>query len=95
MNGHYVERKFGWDCHGLPIEHLVDKELGIKFRKEIEEMGIKEYNEKCRSVVMRYSEQWREMVGRLGRWIDFDNDYKTMNREFMESVWWAFKSIYD
>lgn len=95
MNGHYVERRFGWDCHGLPIEYEIDKKLNIKNRSEILDMGIDKYNEECRSIVMRYSSLWRDVVNRMGRWIDFDNDYKTMNPEFMESVWWVFKQIFD
>ena len=95
MKGNHVSRRFGWDCHGLPIEHIVDKELNITQRSEVEKMGIDKYNDYCRSIVMRYSEKWREMVSRLGRWIDFDNDYKTMDKSFMESVWWAFKGIYE
>lgn len=91
MNGYHVERKFGWDCHGLPVEHEIDKTLGIKNRSTIVEMGIDKYNEECRSIVMRYSGLWREVVNRMGRWIDFENDYKTMDRSFMESVWWVFK----
>lgn len=95
MKGHYVERRFGWDCHGLPIENLIDKQLGITNRKQVEEMGIGVYNDHCRSIVMRYSSEWRTIVNRLGRWIDFDNDYKTMDLSFMESVWWVFKQIFD
>ena len=95
MNGFHVERRFGWDCHGLPIEYEIDKKLNITNRKEIVEMGIDKYNAECRSIVMRYSGLWREVVNRLGRWIDFDNDYKTMDLSFMESVWWVFKQIFD
>lgn len=95
MTGHYVERRFGWDCHGLPIEHLIDKELKIENKKQVEEMGIDKYNDACRGIVMRYSSEWRKMIPRLGRWIDFDNDYKTMDYQFMESVWWVFKQIFD
>jgi isoleucyl-tRNA synthetase len=91
MDGYHVERRFGWDCHGLPIEHAIDKKLGIKNRNSIHEMGIDKYNDECRKIVMTYSEQWRYIVQRLGRWVDFDNDYKTMDRSFMESVWWVFK----
>ncbi len=95
MNGFHVERKFGWDCHGLPVEYEIDKKLGIKNRNEILEMGIDKYNQECRSIVMRYSSEWRDVVNRLGRWIDFDDDYKTMDRSFMESVWWVFRQIFD
>lgn len=94
MNGFHVERKFGWDCHGLPIEFQIDKELKIKNRNEIIDLGIDVYNDKCRAIVMKYSSQWRSTIKRLGRWIDFDDDYKTMDRSFMESVWWVFKEIH-
>ncbi|PVV00851.1 hypothetical protein BB560_004751 [Smittium megazygosporum] len=93
--GHYVERRFGWDCHGLPVEYEIDKTLNIRFRQDVLEMGIDKYNEACRSIVMRYSSEWRKTVERSGRWIDFDNDYKTMNITCMESVWWVFKQLFD
>ena len=95
MNGFYVERNFGWDCHGLPIEYQIDKKLGIKNRNEIIEMGIKNYNDECRKIVMTYSSEWEQVITRLGRWIDFKNDYKTMDRDFMESVWWVFRQVFD
>eukprot|EP00835_Amoeboradix_gromovi_P004479 NODE_351_length_10383_cov_0.336153.p1 type:complete len:873 gc:universal NODE_351_length_10383_cov_0.336153:234-2852(+) len=95
MNGKYVERRFGWDCHGLPVEHELDKLLNIKSRQDVLDMGIDKYNEQCRSIVMRYSKEWETTVTRIGRWIDFKNDYKTLNLSFMESVWWAFKSLWD
>eukprot|EP01129_Flabellula_baltica_P007870 TRINITY_DN3088_c0_g1_i1.p1 TRINITY_DN3088_c0_g1~~TRINITY_DN3088_c0_g1_i1.p1 ORF type:complete len:1072 (-),score=281.44 TRINITY_DN3088_c0_g1_i1:18-3203(-) len=93
--GHYVERRFGWDCHGLPIEFEIDKMYNVRTKEQVMEMGIDNYNEKCRSIVMRYSSEWEEIVGRLGRWIDFENDYKTMDIDFMESVWWVFKTLYE
>ena len=95
MNGKYVERKFGWDCHGLPVEYEIDKKLGIKNRNEILDMGIDKYNQECRKIVMRYSSLWEDYVSRLGRWIDFKDDYKTMDFDFMQSVWWVFKQIFD
>jgi len=95
MKGRYVERRFGWDTHGLPIEMLTEQELGISGRKEILEFGIDKFNEACRSGVMRYVDEWRETIGRSGRWIDFDNDYKTMDLSFMDSVWWVFKQLWD
>lgn len=76
MKGHHVERRFGWDTHGLPIEHEIDKKLGITGKQAVMEMGIEKYNAECRSIVMRYREEWRHTVERIGRWIDFDNDYK-------------------
>nr|CAG8638030.1 3562_t:CDS:10 [Entrophospora candida] len=95
QTGYYVERRFGWDCHGLPIEYEIDKKLNIKSKDDVLAMGIDKYNEECRSIVMRYSGAWQTTVERIGRWIDFDNDYKTLNTNFMESVWWVFKQLYD
>ncbi|KAL1920450.1 uncharacterized protein VTP21DRAFT_827 [Calcarisporiella thermophila] len=93
--GHYVERRFGWDTHGLPIEFEIDKLLGIKTRDDVLAMGIDKYNAECRKIVLRYSSEWRSTVERIGRWIDFDNAYVTMNLTFMESVWWVFKQLYE
>ncbi|CAH8626208.1 unnamed protein product [Heterobilharzia americana] len=95
QRGHHVERRFGWDCHGLPVEYEVDKELGITGPHDVEKMGVACYNDKCRAIVMRYSSQWEKVTNRLGRWIDFKNDYRTMYPWFMESVWWVFKQLYD
>lgn len=78
QTGHHVERRFGWDCHGLPVEYEIDKKLGIKGTADVEKMGIAAYNKECRSIVTRYCEEWEAIVSRLGRWIDFRNDYKTM-----------------
>lgn len=94
MNGHHVERRFGWDTHGLPVEHEIDKKLGITGKDDVMNMGIDKYNAECRSIVMRYADEWRQTIRRLGRWIDMDNDYKTLYPEFMESVWWAFKELF-
>jgi len=93
--GHHVIRRFGWDCHGLPVEYEIDKKLDIKSRDDVLKMGIGTYNEECRSIVMRYSKEWEKTVKRLGRWIDFENDYKTLDPSFMESVWWVFKQLYE
>jgi isoleucyl-tRNA synthetase len=95
MKGYHVARRFGWDTHGLPIEYEIDKELGISGRDAVQKMGIEKYNAKCRAIVMRYSAEWRHTIERLGRWIDFDNDYKTMDAKFMESCWWVFKQLFD
>ncbi|XP_034633353.1 isoleucine--tRNA ligase, cytoplasmic [Trachemys scripta elegans] len=95
QSGFYVDRRFGWDCHGLPVEYEIDKTLGIKGPEDVAKMGIAEYNNQCRGIVMRYSTEWRISITRLGRWIDFDNDYKTLYPEFMETVWWVFKQLYD
>ena len=78
QTGHYVERKFGWDTHGLPVEFEIDKRHNIKGPADVEAMGIPTYNKLCREIVMTYSGEWRKTITRLGRWIDFDNDYKTL-----------------
>ncbi len=117
--GHHVSRRFGWDCHGLPVEYEIDKKLGtwidsiwdcswsividwpvllcvdIKTRQDVLDLGIANYNEECRSIVMRYSKEWESIVTRMGRWIDFENDYKTLDPTFMESVWWVFKQLFE
>lgn len=90
-----MERRFGWDCHGLPIEYEIDKTLNIKGPEDVQAMGIAAYNGECRKIVSRYADEWRKQVARLGRWIDFDNDYKTMYPWFMESVWWVFRELYN
>lgn len=95
MKGYRVERRFGWDCHGLPVENEMKKILGISSHKEIEEYGVGNYNEECRKIVLRYTSEWREQITRMGRWVDFDNDYKTMDTHYMESIWWVFKTLYD
>ncbi len=95
MKGRLVRRRWGWDCHGLPIEEIVERKLGISGKKDIEKLGIQKFNETCRSMVLEYVKEWRKTVRRIARWVDFDNSYKTMDRDYMESVWWAFKQIYD
>lgn len=95
MKGRYVERRFGWDTHGLPIEHEIDKKFNKSGSDLVKELGIAGYNKECRAIVMRYADEWRKTVTRLGRWIDFDRDYKTMNLPFMESCWWAFKELFE
>eukprot|EP00668_Euglena_longa_P014268 GGOE01018247.1.p1 GENE.GGOE01018247.1~~GGOE01018247.1.p1 ORF type:complete len:1070 (+),score=313.51 GGOE01018247.1:91-3300(+) len=94
QTGHHVERRFGWDCHGLPIEFEIEKQLKIKTREEVMAFGIANYNNACRSIVQKYAKEWETIVGRTGRWIDFENDYKTMNLSFMESVWWVFSQLH-
>lgn len=94
QTGHHVERRFGWDCHGLPIEFEIEKELGIKSSQDVKKIGIAKYNEECRKIVMRFANEWDTIITRCGRWIDFQNDYKTMNISFMESVWWAFSELW-
>lgn len=95
QTGHYVERRFGWDCHGLPVEFEIDQTLGIKGPQDVLKMGVDAYNNECRKIVMRYSNEWEQIISRLGRWIDFKNDYKTLYPSFMESVWWVFKQLYE
>ncbi|CAN1224836.1 Isoleucine--tRNA ligase, cytoplasmic [Linum perenne] len=92
--GHHVTRRFGWDCHGLPVENEIDRKLGITRREEVLQLGIGKYNEECRSIVTRYVEEWEKVITRTGRWIDFDDGYKTMDLKFMESVWWVFGQLY-
>jgi len=94
QQGFYVERRFGWDCHGLPVEYEIDKKLDIKGPEDVLKMGIDKYNAECRAIVMRYSHEWEATVKRIGRWIDFKNDYKTLNTDFMESVWWVFSELF-
>jgi isoleucyl-tRNA synthetase len=95
MRGYRVERRFGWDTHGLPIEMEVEKQLGISGPRQIEEFGVARFNEACRSLVQANTENWERVTRRIGRWVDFENDYKTLDLTFMESVWWAFKQLWD
>eukprot|EP00560_Eucampia_antarctica_P004551 CAMPEP_0197833640 /NCGR_PEP_ID=MMETSP1437-20131217/19651_1 /TAXON_ID=49252 ORGANISM="Eucampia antarctica, Strain CCMP1452" /NCGR_SAMPLE_ID=MMETSP1437 /ASSEMBLY_ACC=CAM_ASM_001096 /LENGTH=1171 /DNA_ID=CAMNT_0043437819 /DNA_START=90 /DNA_END=3602 /DNA_ORIENTATION=+ len=95
MSGKHVERRAGWDCHGLPVEYEIDQKLNITHRDQVLEMGIDKYNATCRSIVTRYTKEWESTITRLGRWIDFENDYKTLDPSFMESVWWVFQQLFD
>jgi len=95
MRGRRVERRFGWDCHGLPVEMEAEKELEVAGRAAIQDFGIDRFNDYCRSSVMRYTQEWERYVTRQGRWVDFGNDYKTMDLSYMESVMWAFKQLWD
>ena len=94
MNGYRVERRWGWDCHGLPVENIIEKELGFAGRKDIVEFGVGKFNEACRATVLKYAEEWKTVVDRMGRWVDMENDYKTMDTNFMESVWWVFSELW-
>ena len=89
MRGFSVPRRWGWDCHGLPIENIVEKDLNISGKKAIEELGIDKFVEYARSKVLTYVAEWEKTINRIGRWVDFDNSYKTMDNTFIESVWWA------
>ena len=95
MRGKYVERRFGWDTHGLPIEALAQDALGVSGAPDIKALGVDKFNEQCRSMVLKYVSEWRTTVTRMGRWVDFDNDYKTMDPSFMETIWWVFKQLWD
>ncbi|WP_108667806.1 isoleucine--tRNA ligase [Euzebya rosea] len=95
MTGRRVERRFGWDCHGLPAEVEAEKQLGISHKSEIEDMGIEVFNDACRTSVLRYTDEWEQYVTRQARWVDFEGDYKTLDTDYMESVMWAFKALHD
>ncbi len=95
MQGKRVRRVWGWDCHGLPIENIIEKELNLASKKEIENYGVDKFNEACRQTVLTYAEEWKKTIRRIGRWIDMDHAYKTMDKEFMETVWWVFRQLWD
>ena len=95
MNGCHVERKWGWDTHGLPVEFEIDQKLGVKGRQDVLDMTVKVYNAECRAMVMRYADDWKRVVRRLARWIDMEKDYKTLDPTFMESVWWVCKQLFE
>src|SRR4051812_15923788 len=95
MRGHYVERKGGWDCHGLPVEIAVERQLGISSKQEIEAYGIAEFNAKCRESVFEFLEDWNRLTERIGFWLDLDGAYRTLDNDYVESVWWALRQIYD
>ena len=94
MRGHHVNRRWGWDCHGLPIEALIQKENNLNTKKDIEDFGVKKFNQAAKDSVFRYDDEWKKIVPRTGRWVDMDDQYTTMDTNFMESVWWGFKEIY-
>ncbi len=96
MRGYRVERKWGWDCHGLPIENIVERELHVKNKKDIEEnIGVEKFNETCHSKVLLYADEWKKFIPRMGRWVDMEADYKTMDLSYMESIWWVFKQLWE
>jgi isoleucyl-tRNA synthetase len=94
MKGYRVDRRWGWDCHGLPVENLIEKELSIPNKQAIEDLGIDKFNEACCGSVLRYADEWKEFIPRVGRWVDMENDYKTMNWQYTESIWWVFSELY-
>jgi isoleucyl-tRNA synthetase len=93
MAGFKVDRKWGWDCHGLPVENMIEKEIGLNSKKDIEEYGIDNFNKKCKESVLRYDKQWKETIPKTGRWVDMENPYKTMDANYTESLWWAFSEL--
>lgn len=95
MKGFYVQRRFGWDCHGLPVENEIEKAFNLSGAPSIEKFGIDNFNEECRKIVFRYTEEWKSKVERFGRWVDFSKTWKTMDPDFMETVWWVFKQVYE
>ena len=95
MRGNFVARKGGWDCHGLPVEIAVEKELGIGHKSEIEQYGIARFNERCREAVFSYLKEWNELTERIGFWVDLDDAYRTLDDDYIESVWWALAQIHE
>lgn len=95
MQGRYVRRRWGWDCHGLPIENIVEEKLNISGKKQIEEIGIEKFNATCRENVLTFAHEWGKTIDRVARWVEFDNSYKTMDSTYMESVWWGLKQVWD
>ena len=95
MRGHRVRRVWGWDCHGLPIENMIEKELGLNSKKDIEDYGIDKFNQAAADSVLRYEKEWKQIIPRLGRWVDMEHPYKTMDATYTESVWWSWKTLYD
>ncbi len=93
MNGYRVERKWGWDCHGLPLENLIEKKLGLATKRDIEDYGVQNFNEAAREAVLEYADDWKRIIPRMGRWADMDDDYKTMDSTYTESVWWVFSEL--
>ena len=95
MRGFRIQRRWGWDCHGLPIECMIEQELNLKNKKDIEDIGIDKFNFACRQSVLRYVDEWQKIIPQIGRWVDMEHPYKTMDFEYMETVWWAFKQLWD
>lgn len=95
MRGRYVDRRFGWDCHGLPVELEIEQNLGLSGKTDIERLGVAQFNAECRKIVLRYTQEWEKTVRRMGRWVDFRNDYRTMDLPFMETVWWIFRQMWN
>jgi isoleucyl-tRNA synthetase len=94
MRGYKVERRWGWDCHGLPIENLIEKEHNIENKQDIEKWGVDKFNDACHASVLRYADKWKKFIPRMGRWVDMENDYRTMDWKYTESIWWVFSELY-
>ena len=94
MKGHKVNRKWGWDCHGLPVENLIEKEHDIKNKQDIEKWGVENFNDACHNSVLRYADDWKKFIPRIGRWVDMENDYRTMDWKYTESIWWVFSELF-
>ena len=95
MRGKYVPRRWGWDCHGLPLENIIEQELGLAHKKDIEQYGIAKFNAEAERAVLRFADAWKQFIPRIGRWVDMENDYRTMDPMYTESVWWVFKTLYE
>ncbi len=95
MKGDRVERVWGWDCHGLPIENIIEEKLSLSSKKDIEDYGVARFNEACRATVLQYAEEWKKTIRRMGRWVDMEHSYMTMDPSYMESVWWVFRQLWD
>ncbi|MBI4281399.1 class I tRNA ligase family protein, partial [Candidatus Uhrbacteria bacterium] len=95
MRGYHVGRQWGWDCHGLPIENIIEQELHIKNKRDIETMGVEKFNDACRTGVLRYVDAWKKFIPKMGRWVDMEHSYTTMDRTYTESIWWAWKTLYE
>ena len=95
MRGYHVPRRWGWDCHGLPVEYEINKSMGLESRKEVLKLGVKKYNDACRGIVDRYTQEWKSTIERVGRWVEMDHPYRTMDTSYMESVWWVFRQLWD
>jgi len=95
MQGYHISRRWGWDCHGLPVENLIEKELNLKSKKDIQDYGIEKFNKAAGDSVLRYADDWRKQIPRIGRWVDMDNDYRTMDAGYTQSVWWVFNTLYN
>ena len=95
MRGKYVPRRWGWDCHGLPLENIIEQELGLAHKKDIEQYGIAKFNTEAERAVLRFADAWKQFIPRIGRWVDMENDYRTMDPTYTESVWWVFKTLHE